>query len=157
MNILASAKNILVAVEEIVDFQGHLADGNKKDGTFICNRFLNHMIEVDPGKKLTDMVMFDGASNVQLIGRLLKMHYPKLTVIRGVEQTVPLFFYDVSKISIVNQMIYAHKMIYIIFGSSIYQNPHSIFKSKSPEFQKRNIGLLSVNGTRMNGTSHFNL
>ena len=32
--------------------------------------------------------MFDGASNVQLAGRLLKVHYPKLTVMHGVEHTV---------------------------------------------------------------------
>ena len=64
----------------------------KKDATFICNRFLNHMREIDPGKKLTDIVMFDGASNVQLGGKLLKVHYAKLTVMRGVEQTVSLFF-----------------------------------------------------------------
>ena len=31
LNILASAKNIPVAVLEIFDFQGHLARGNKKD------------------------------------------------------------------------------------------------------------------------------
>ena len=39
LNILDSVKNIPVAVLEIVDCQGHLADGNKKDGTFICNQF----------------------------------------------------------------------------------------------------------------------
>ena len=37
LNILCSAKNIPVAVLEIVDFQGHLSLGNKKDATFICN------------------------------------------------------------------------------------------------------------------------
>ena len=46
LNILASAKNIPVSVLEIVDCQGHLADGNKKYGTFICNRFLNNMREI---------------------------------------------------------------------------------------------------------------
>ena len=45
--------------------------------------------------------MFDGASNVQLGGNRFKVHYPKLTVMRGVEHTVPLFFNDVSKIPIV--------------------------------------------------------
>ena len=43
LDILASAKNIPVAVLEIVDYQGHLARGYKKDATFICNRFLKHM------------------------------------------------------------------------------------------------------------------
>ena len=84
LNILASENNIPVDVLEIVDYQGHLADVNKKDGTFICNRFFNHMREIDPGKKLIDIVIFDGASNLQL----LKVHYPKLTVMRAVEHTV---------------------------------------------------------------------
>ena len=61
--------------------------------------------------------MFDGASNVQLEAKILKVRYPKLTVMRGVEHTVSLFFNDVSKIPILNQIISAHKMIYDIFGS----------------------------------------
>ena len=59
---------------------------------------------------------------MQLAGRLLKVHYPKLTVMRGIEHTVSLFFNDVSKIAIVNQMISSPKMIYNIFGSVIYHN-----------------------------------
>ena len=102
LNILASGKNIPVALLEIVDFQGHLSEGNKKDATSICNHFLNHMREIYAGKKLTDIVMFDGASNVKLGGKLLKVHYPKLALMRGVEHTVSLFFNDVSNIPIVN-------------------------------------------------------
>ena len=95
--------------------------------------------------------MFDGASNVQLGRKLLKVHYPKLTFMRGVEHTVLLFFNDVSKIPIVNQMISSHKMIYKIFGSGIYHKPHSIFKFKYQEFHNRNIGLFSGNETIMAG------
>ena len=124
LNILASEKIIPVAVLEIFYCQGRLADGNKKDGTFISNQFLNHMREIDPGKKLTDIVMFDRVSNVQLGAKLLKVHYPKLTVMHGVEHTVLLFFNDVSKIPIANQIISAQNMIYNIFGSGIYKNPH---------------------------------
>ena len=62
-----------------------------------------------------------------------------------------VIFNDVSKKPIVNQMIYAHKMIYNSFGSDVYQKPHSIFKSKSQEFRNRNIGLLSENETRLDG------
>ena len=50
-----------------------------------------------------------------------------------------------------NQMISAHKMIYNIFGSGIYHKPHSIFKFKSKDSHKRNIGLFSGNETRMAG------
>ena len=62
-----------------------------------------------------------------------------------------IFLNDVLKIPIVNQMISAQKMIYNIFGSGIYHKPHSIFKSKSQDFQKINIGLFSGNETRMAG------
>ena len=53
---------------------------------------------------------------------------------RGVEHTVSVFFNDVSKIPVVNQMITARKAIYKLFGSGIYHKPHSIFKSKSYDF-----------------------
>ena len=42
LNILVSGKNLPVAVLELVDFQGHLADGGKKDGTCICTKFIDH-------------------------------------------------------------------------------------------------------------------
>ena len=44
--------NIPVDVMEIVDCLGHPADGNKKDGTFIFNQFLDHMRETDPANKI---------------------------------------------------------------------------------------------------------
>ena len=62
-----------------------------------------------------------------------------------------LFFNDVSKIPIVNQMISVQNIIYNIFGSDIYHKPHSIFKSKSQDFHKRKTGLFSINDTRMAG------
>ena len=70
--------------------------------------------------------MFDRASNVQLAGEPLKINYPKVSVILGVEHTVSLFFNDGSKITSVNHMITSHKAIYNLFGSGIYQKPHSI-------------------------------
>ena len=96
--------------------------------------------------------MFDGASNVQLEGILLKVRYPKLAVMCGVEHTVLLFFNDISKIYIVNQVISAHK-IHIIFSVLIYHKPHSIFKSTYQEFHYINIDLFSGNETRMAGYS----
>ena len=74
--------------------------------------------------------MFDGASNAQLAVKLLKTHYPKVSVMRWVEHTVSLFFNDISKITVLNQIITAHKAIYNKFCSGIYHKMHSIFKSK---------------------------
>ena len=76
-----------------------------KDGSLICHRLLNHMREIDPENKLLDTVMFYGASNVHLGGKLLKARYIKLTVLCGVEHTVSLLFKDVSEITIVHKII----------------------------------------------------
>ena len=68
LNILVSGKNLPVAVLELVDCQGHLADGGENNGIFICNIFLEHIRKIDPHKSITDFFMFDGASNFQLAG-----------------------------------------------------------------------------------------
>ena len=73
LNILVSAKDLPVAILELVDCQGHLADGGINNGTFICNIFLDHFKRIDPHKSVADVIMFDGASNVQLAGELLKI------------------------------------------------------------------------------------
>ena len=43
LNILVSGKNRPVDLLELFCFKFHLADGGEKDGSFICNRFLNHI------------------------------------------------------------------------------------------------------------------
>ena len=76
-------------------------------------------LKIDPHKSITDVVMLDGASNVQLVGELWKIHFPNISVVRGVEHTLSLFFNDVSSILVVNQIITAHKEIYKLFSSGI--------------------------------------
>ena len=95
--------------------------------------------------------MFDGYLNVQLGGRLLKLHYPKFIFMCGAEHTVSLFFNYVSKITIFHQMISTQNVIYNILGSGIYHKPHYIFKSKYQVFHNKNIGIFSKNDTRTSG------
>ena len=63
--------------------------------TKICNinlsSILKDMKEIDLTKRLSDIVIFDGASNVQFAGRPLKVCYTKLTGMRDIEHTVSLF------------------------------------------------------------------
>ena len=75
LKILVSRKNIPVAVLELVGCQVHLADGGENNGIFMCNRFLEHIRNIDTHKSITDVVMYDGASNVQLAGELLQILY----------------------------------------------------------------------------------
>ena len=88
LDIMASGKKHTIFVMGIVDCKGNLTDGNKKYGSLICNQFFNNKKRNVPSQFYTDIVMFHGDSNVQLAGRLFKVHYPKSTVMRGVEHTV---------------------------------------------------------------------
>ena len=112
LNILVSGKNLPISVLELVGCHGHLVDGGEKDGTFICNRFLEHTRKIDPRKPITDGVMFYGASNVQLAGELLKIHYQNISVMLGVEHTVSLFFNDVSEIPVVYCLMSCNHLIH---------------------------------------------
>ena len=49
-------------------------------------------LKIDPNKSITDLFMFDGASNVQLAGKLMKIQYTKISVICGFEHTVFFIF-----------------------------------------------------------------
>ena len=102
--------------------------------------FLSTLEKLILTSQFTDVVMFDGASNVQLAGELLKIHYPNITVMRRVDHTVSLFFNYVSKVPVDNKMITAHKAIFNIFGSGIYQ---TFTVRSSLFFLKINLVLLT--------------
>ena len=99
------------------------------------------MKKIDRTKSTNSVVMFDGYSNVQLVGDLMKINRNKFTVIHGVEYTVYLLFNDVSKLLTVNQIIRSHKAIYNIFGSGVYHKTYFIFKPKLYKFTDSNISL----------------
>ena len=63
---------------------------------------------------------------MQLRGNILKIKYPKVTVLRGVKHNVSLLFNDVLKIPIVNQIIRYHKEIYNLVQYIIYNNSQYI-------------------------------
>ena len=54
-------------------------------------------IKIDPNKENTDVILFDGASNVQLGGDPLNMYDPKLTVMCGIGHTASILFNDVAE------------------------------------------------------------
>jgi hypothetical protein len=44
---------------------------------------------------VVDLVLFDGASNVQNAAKLVSIIYPRITVVHGTEHVVSLFFKDI--------------------------------------------------------------
>ena len=57
LNILVSGKNLPVSVLELNYCQGNLAGGGEINGSFICNRYIEHIRNSDPHKSITDVVI----------------------------------------------------------------------------------------------------
>ena len=73
INVLASGVKITNACLEIHDCTDQLADGGKKDSEYIANLISRHIDKIDPLKNKVDMVLFDGAKNIQRAGDILEV------------------------------------------------------------------------------------
>jgi hypothetical protein len=78
----------------VIDHPGtsHLVKGKKKDATFVASLFEPWIQKLDPNKSCIDCVFYDGASNVQLAGRLLAVSSPQIHVMTCAALSVSLFF-----------------------------------------------------------------
>jgi hypothetical protein len=151
INVLASGAFINNACLEIHDCTPELEEGGTKDSEYISNLMSRHIDEVDPNKEFVDLVIFDGASNMQKAGRLLQEWYPLITCIHGAEHVVSLFFSDVAKHDVGAMFVRLYSKIYVWFGGR-HQGLHSQFIKATAAFSKgRKIGLIRPSGTRMAG------
>jgi hypothetical protein len=108
-----------------------MAKGGKKDAAYIVG-LLKPIIswieqtkdpnnqKIDQGGAV-DLVLFDGASNVQNAGKLGSITYPCITVVHGAEHVVSLFFKDIfTKNASIPMFIPVFKMVqkYLWINSS---------------------------------------
>jgi hypothetical protein len=100
INILASSVHLSVGCLRIVDCSEHLESDGKKDAAYISELFLPHILEMEKTTpRCTDLIIFDGASNVQKAGSLLEAKFPHISVIHGAEHVISLFYHDVFSTS----------------------------------------------------------
>jgi hypothetical protein len=95
MNVLVTTPTAS-AVLDIIECTEHMEVGGKKDAKYIASIFEGHIAELDPYGIHLNAVLFDGASNVQKAGRVIKAKYPQVLVLHGIEHVISLFFSDVS-------------------------------------------------------------
>jgi len=76
MNILALNGTIPPITVSIHDCTKHMEAGGKKDATFNAELFEVKVLEYDPQLLCTDVLYFDGASNVQKAGEILMAKFP---------------------------------------------------------------------------------
>ncbi len=106
INILAASHKNPSALLEIVDCTSQMAFGGKKDVTYHASvvRPYITVIEVHANTRhqkhqvVVDLVQYDGANNVQLSGRILARHHPRITICHGAEHAILLFFKDVFEL-----------------------------------------------------------
>ncbi len=105
ITILGAGPNNATALLANCDCTAQMESGGKKDAEYIAKIILLEIQKMDntareSNKKhpeVVDLVYFDGASNVQKAGDILKVNYPRIrmTVYHGSEHVVALFFSDV--------------------------------------------------------------
>ena len=153
INILASSVHLPVGCLSIVDCSGHLESDGRKDATYICNLFLPHITKMEvEAPKSTDLVIFNGASNVQKAGLLLEAQFPHLSVIHGAEHVISLFYHDVFRLREFEMLKNFNRLIYRYFGSGSMHSPYAIFSKHSRDHNNgKCIGLIRAADTRMAG------
>jgi hypothetical protein len=138
---LESSPNNPFALLDIGDCTSEIAKGGKKDGKYIVGLLKPIISRInqtkDPNNQKTnhwgvvDLVLFDGASNVQNAGKLVSITYPCITAVHGAEHVASLFFKDIfTKMPVFQCLSWFMKRCRNILGSTCH-GPHSIFKKHS--------------------------
>ena len=88
INILGAGPNNATAFLAICDCTAQMESGGKKDAEYIAKLILPEIQKMEDKAcennnkhpRVVDLVYFDGASNVQKAGDILKVNYPCVTV-----------------------------------------------------------------------------
>jgi hypothetical protein len=118
-----------------------MAKGGKKDAKYIVGLLKPIISRIEETKDhnnqktdhqgVVDLVLFDGASNVQNAAKLASITYPHIAVVHGAEHVVSHFFKDIfTKMPVFQCLSQFSNWCRNIFGSTRH-GPHAIFKKHS--------------------------
>eukprot|EP00804_Cyclotella_cryptica_P030916 CCRYP_019746-RA/>CCRYP_019746-RA protein AED:0.44 eAED:0.39 QI:0/0/0/1/0/0/2/0/177 len=136
VNLFASSFHVPAMLVDIADCTSRLLEGQKKDGTFISNLFLQLLKKLDTLKERTDIVICDGEPNFQLAGRIMQAVFARITVVHRLEHVLSLVFEDIEKIEVVKLLTLQVKRLYWHFGSGSNHKPCAFFIGNSKQFNK---------------------
>ncbi len=157
-----SSPNNPFALLDIVDCTSEMVKSGKKDAKYIAGLLkpiISRIEETkDPNNQKTDhqgvvdLLLFDGASNVQNATKPVSITYPRITVVHGAEHAVSLFFkYIFTKMPVFQRLSQFSKRCRNIFGSTRH-GPHAIFKKHSIVHNNGiYIGFIKISECRMAG------
>ena len=98
LNILMCCGDLPPSIIAIKDCTEHLAEGGKKDASYVADEFRKEVEKYDPTTKLTNGFWFDGASNVQKAGDILTAKFVHAACHHGCEHAISLFFSNIAKL-----------------------------------------------------------
>ena len=75
------------SVRKITNCSDWVAQGRKKDGTFVANEMMSVMLEIDPYKRYVDFCLFDGAYVCTLAQKIMQVEFPRLSVATGADHS----------------------------------------------------------------------
>ncbi|KAL3766558.1 hypothetical protein ACHAWU_007798, partial [Discostella pseudostelligera] len=159
VNVMAAGVHNPSALLDIEDCTDHLAKGGKKDARYLALEVAKPIItrldlENPDGMAsgAVDLIMFDGASNVQNAGRILNALDPRITVGHGAEHVVSLLFADCySKIDAFKLLSSFSKRCRDIWGN-VRHSPHAMFTAYSKQHNNGiNLGFVKPSECRMAG------
>jgi hypothetical protein len=95
-----------------------MAKGKTKNAFYIADEIGPLIDKI--GAEFVDLLLFDGASNVQKAGRLLSIKYPRITTRHGAEHVIALHLGDIAKSFHVKLLIRVYRRVYHWFGGSVH-------------------------------------
>ena len=105
VNFLVSSANNPFGIMDFIDCSEQCAAGKKKDAEYLAAKYIPLIKKLEDrpkidGKKtpgIVDLVVFDGATNVQKASQILAARYPRITVLHGAGHVMGLVFSDIFK------------------------------------------------------------
>ena len=153
INILGSGVHNNAAILEIKDCSEHAATGGKKDAKYVAQALMEHVEQLQKeAPNSVDLVIFDGAANVQKAGLIMQRKYPKISVIKGGEHVIALMFKDLfTKVPAFRALKHFNHRLYDLFGGGRHI-PFSVFTTEATKMNYgKRLGLIMAAETRMAG------
>lgn len=80
VNVIGCGEHNPGCVLDVIDCSEHMSSGGTKNADYLAEKTIPLMREIDPNGMLIDMMLFDGASNVQKAGEILAKYFPRSSV-----------------------------------------------------------------------------
>ena len=151
-NVLAHGVHCPSCVLEVINCAGHLAKGGSKNAPYLAEGVIIVMRKLDPDRTIIYINWWDGASNVQLAGKIIEQIFPRCTSLWGYEHLCSLICKDDQLMPEVVVLTLWHYVLYNWFCSGSRQRIHAVFRKMSRLMNEgMYVGLDRHAGTRMAG------